>query len=274
MKVYGIKTGLATEGVDLGGPSAQTVKKANVAMLIGEGVTNNDAGEMWHLLDQHYDMQLTMIDVQNIGRANLSGYSAIIMPDGSFSPTVAAKIKDYANGGGTLIAFGRAVKFLKTNDLANVDFKVLKNFKTTEKKRPYDKLGDDEGAQVIGGAIFEADADLTHPLLYGYHNPKIPVFRSDTMYMEPTANAYATPLVYTQNPLLSGYLSLKNKEMARGAASIVVSASGSGRAICMIDNPAFRAFWFGTNKLLANMIFFGNLIQTGALETAKSGEKK
>jgi hypothetical protein len=111
-------------------------------------------------------------------------------------------------------------------------------------------------------------------LLYGYHNAKMPVFRSDTMYMEPTSNAYATPLIYTQNPLMSGYLSLKNKEMAKGTASIVVSASGSGRAICMIDNPAFRAFWFGTNKLLANMIFFGNLIQSGATETAKSGEKR
>jgi hypothetical protein len=274
VSVFAIKTGLATEGVDLGGPSALTVRKNNVAMLIGEGVVNNDAGEMWHLLDQHYDMQLTMIDINNIGRMNLSAYSSVIMPDGAYSSAVAAKLKDYGNGGGTIIAFGRAVKFLKINELANVDFKVLKNNKAENKRRPYDKLNDDEGAQVIGGAIFEAEADLTSPLLYGYHNAKMPVFRSDTMYMEPTSNAYATPLVYTQNPLMSGYLSAKNKELAKGTASIVVSASGSGRAICMIDNPAFRAFWFGTNKLLANMIFFGNLIQSGATETAKSGEKR
>ena len=36
----------------------------------------------------------------------------------------------------------------------------------------------------------------------------------------------------------------------------------------MIDNPNFRAFWYGTNKLMANMIFFGNLIQMGTVETA------
>ena len=84
--------------------------------------------------------------------------------------------------------------------------------------------------------------------------------------MEATQNPYATPLVYTSNPLMSGYLSAKNKELAKNAASIVVSGAGSGRVIATVDNPAFRAFWFGTNKLLANMVFFGNLIQTGATE--------
>ena len=69
---------------------------------------------------------------------------------------------------------------------------------------------------------------------------------------------------------MSGYLSAKNKELARNAATIIVSAVGTGRVIAMIDNPNFRAFWYGTNKLTANMVFFGNLIKSGALEAAKA----
>ncbi len=266
VKVYSLKSGLTTEGVDMGSPSILNVKKPNVAMLVGEGVSNNDAGEMWHLLDTRYDMQVVHLDVAN-PRWSLTAYSCVILADGTYSAAVAAKVRDYLNGGGTVIAFGRAIKFLKVNDLCSIEFKTLKELKSKEKpKRPYNKLNDDEGAQVIGGAIFEAEADLTHPLLFGYRQSKIPVFRGDTIFMEATQNPYATPLVYTSNPLMSGYLSAKNKELAKNAASIVVSGAGTGRVIAMVDNPAFRAFWFGTNKLLANMVFFGNLIQTGATE--------
>ena len=266
--VYSLKTGLATEGVDLGGPSAVNVKKPNVAMLVGDGVTNNDAGEVWHLLDTRYDMQLTMLDVVNLNRFNLNSYSSIILVDGSYSTNVANKLKDYTSSGGTLIAFGRAVKFLKVNELANIDFKTIKK-ETKTGRRPYHKLENDEGSAVIGGAIFEADGDLSHPLLYGYHNTKIPVFRADTIFMELPQNAYAAPLVYTGNPLVSGYMKSKWNESVKNTPSIVVSQAGAGRSICMIDNPNFRAFWYGTNKIMANMIFFGNLIQAGSLEPPK-----
>jgi hypothetical protein len=270
VNVHSLKTGLSTEGVDLGSPSILNVRKPNVAMLVGEGVSNNDAGEVWHLLDTRYDMNLTLLDVNNIGRINLTGYTCIITVDGIYTPAVAAKLKDYINSGGTIAAFGRAIKFLKNNDLCAADFKTLKNTsKEKEKRRPYAQFENDEGSQVIGGAIFDAEGDLSHPLLYGYRTKALPVFRADTLFMDIPNNAYAAPLIYTQNPLSSGYLSSKNKELSKGAASIVVSSVGSGRVIAMVDNPAFRAFWYGTNKLLANMIFFGNLIQSGTMETVK-----
>ena len=268
VQVYGLKTGLATEGADMGGPASTIVRKPNVAMLIGDGVAYNDVGEIWHLLDTRYGMNLTMIDVANIGRVNLNAYSSVILSDGTYSVAVALKLKDYAASGGTTIAFGRAVRFLKSNDLAAVEFKTNKTAAKTG-RRAYNKFENDEGSAVIGGSIFEADADLTHPLLYGYHTKNIPVFRSDTFFMELPQNVYASPLIYTQSPLLSGYLKSKWGDMAKQTPSILVTASGSGRAICMIDNPNFRAFWYGTNKLMANMIFFGNLIQMGTVETAK-----
>ena len=271
--VIALKTGLATEGVDMGSPSSVTLKKPNVAMLVGDGVTNNDAGEVWHLLDTRYDMALTMIDVANINRINLSSYTSLVLVDGSYSATVAAKLKEYAAGGGTLIAMGRAVKFLKTNDLAAVDFKTSKKEAKSD-RRPYAKLENDEGSTVIGGAIFEATADLSHPLLYGYHSLKLPVFRADSFFMDMPQNVYAAPLVYTANPLLSGYMKTKWNETVKNTPSIIVSQAGSGRSICMVDNPNFRAFWYGTNKIFANMIFFGNIIQPAALEVPKPVDKK
>ncbi len=273
VKIYALQTGLATEGVDLGSPSVVNIRKPNVALLVGEGVSNNDAGEVWHLLDTRYEMQAVQIDVMNMTRTKLDNYSCVVMVDGTYSAATAAKLKDYLASGGTVAAFGKAVKFLKSNDLCNIEFKTssAKSFFSREKtpRRPYDKFDDDEGAQVIGGAIFEAELDLTHPLMYGYRQAKLPVFRGDTMFMDAAQNPYSSPLRYTANPLMSGYLSNQNKELAKSSASIIVSSIGSGRVIASIDNPNFRAFWYGTNKIMANMILFGNLIQSGTMESKR-----
>jgi hypothetical protein len=60
--------------------------------------------------------------------------------------------------------------------------------------------------------------------------------------------------------LLSGYVTKpKLKELA-GSPSIVVNAIGSGKVILMTDNPNFRGFWFGTNRLFINAVFLGKII--------------
>ena len=37
-----------------------------------------------------------------------------------------------------------------------------------------------------------------------------------------------------------------------------VQRKGKGRVIVFTDNTNFRAFWYGTNKLLMNAVFFGH----------------
>jgi hypothetical protein len=34
----------------------------------------------------------------------------------------------------------------------------------------------------------------------------------------------------------------------------------------MVDNPNFRAIWYGTNKLFLNAIFFGQVIEGGTAD--------
>jgi hypothetical protein len=37
----------------------------------------------------------------------------------------------------------------------------------------------------------------------------------------------------------------------------VAERRGQGRVVVLADDPAFRAFWHGTERLLLNAIFFG-----------------
>lgn len=126
--------------------------------------------------------------------------------------------------------------------------------------RTYAQMSEERGAQYIGGSIFHTKLDLTHPLGYGYNDEDLTVFRNSTLFMKKAENHYATPLYYTEEPLASGYISEENLDKLSGTAAIVVSDMGRGRVISMVDNPNFRAFWFGTNKLFMNAIFFGQTI--------------
>ena len=77
--------------------------------------------------------------------------------------------------GGTLIPFKRAIRWAKSKGISKVTFKKSSDDDSKNKKRrPYEKQGADAGAEVIGGAIFSTELDLTHPLGFGYHSSIYP----------------------------------------------------------------------------------------------------
>ncbi|MEM8909732.1 MAG: zinc carboxypeptidase, partial [Bacteroidota bacterium] len=241
-------TGFTPQGIDLGSPSFSILKKPEVLLLVGDGVSSYDAGEVWHLLDQRYDLALTMMETSDFSRRNINRYNTIIMVDGSYGRIGnSEKLKQWLRQGGTLITVKNAIRWARSTGLAGVSFKTAKKEdRKRPKSRPYNKLGADNGARVIGGAIFETAIDRSHPLCYGYSQNNLPVFRRGTLFLNVGQNPYSTPIRYTSNPLLSGYISSKNLDLLKSSASLVVSGFGRGRVICMADNPNFRAFWYGT----------------------------
>ena len=58
--------------------------------------------------------------------------------------------------------------------------------------------------------------------------------------------------------LLSGYVSEEQYEHLGGTATIVARGFGGGNVILFMDNPHFRAFWYGTNSLFLNAVFLGD----------------
>jgi hypothetical protein len=114
----------------------------------------------------------------------------------------------------------------------------------------------------------EIEADLSHPLFFGYSRSSIPVFQRGTTAYRPTGNRYATPAVYAEPPLISGYARPEHERKLAGAAAAIVSGAGRGRVICLPFDPNFRAFWYGTNRIFANALFFSDAISGSAVERA------
>lgn len=267
VRFFDMDTGLTPEGIDLGSGDFKPLKQPEVLLMVGDGVRSTDAGEIWHLLDQRYDMKVAKVEAAAIGRVDLGRYTAIIMPGGNYGALSGGdKLKEWVQNGGVLIVYQEAAQWARNNGLAFVEFRRDRTEDAAQPRRPYGNLDDDRGARRTSGAIFEANLDISHPLGYGYTRERLPVFRNGNLYFEPAANPYATPLVYSANPLLSGYLNARYNDLARNSAGAVVSALGRGRVISYADNTNFRAFWYGTNKLLANAIFFGHTIHADASE--------
>ena len=255
--INGVSTGL-TEGIDLGSSNFKIIEPQKVALIVGSGITPYDAGEVWHLFDQRYDMLISKLDTRDFNRTDLSKYTDIILPNSwgtALSKTDAEKLKKWVENGGTLIGYKNVGKWLNNNDILKIEFKSKKD---STQNVSFEQKNNYFGAQVIGGAIFETNIDRSHPIAFGYKNNTLPVFRNSTIFMKPDKNSYNNPINYTENPLLSGYISNKNLLELKNTSMFKIGDLGRGKVIYFTDNTNFRAFWYGTNKLLMNAIFFGN----------------
>ncbi|MBC9797385.1 M14 family zinc carboxypeptidase [Sinomicrobium weinanense] len=258
LEIDGVSTGHAV-GSDLGSNQFKTLEMPQVAMLTGNGISPYDAGEIWHLFDQRYDIPITKIDESYFNRVNLDKYNVLILTStrGSLNTDIKEKLQTWVKNGGVLIGYRQAVNWLKNNEFIDPE---LRKKEITAKDVTYEQQQDFRGAQVTGGAIFEADVDRSHPINFGYKNDKIALFRNTNIFMEPDEQSYNNPIIYTDDPLLSGYISEENLEQLKGSVPFKVFRSGKGKVIIFTDNTNFRAFWYGTNKLLMNAIFFNKLM--------------
>ena len=247
-----------TQKINLGSNQFKALKLPKVAMLVGDGINPYDAGEIWHLFDQRYDMHITKLDTKNFRRVDLSKYTDIIMPatrGNALNKDAAKKLKTWIQNGGTLIGYKSAGKWLEKNEFMKMTFK---NNKTTATDISFEQRSNYNGAQYIGGAIFQTTLDRSHPIAFGYKNKSLPVFRNTTLFVEADKNSYNNPIKYTASPLLSGYISLPNLELLKNTVPFKKAKLGRGNVLYFTDNTNFRAFWYGTNKLLMNAIFFGD----------------
>lgn len=270
--IYSANTGFSIKGIDLGSNNFRAVKKPKAAMLIGDGVNSYEAGEVWHLLDTRAKMPITKLQTNTIRGNWLEKYNTLVMVSGSYNTIDSIQrqtIRDWTANGNTLITIGSASKWV-------IDQKLVKEKLTTKPKSkdkdekeasekverlPYVDASENLGREQVGGAIFEVDLDVTHPLGFGYRAGKLPVYKNNNVFLAPSTSQYGTVAKYTENPHIDGYISGDNLNIyLKPSASLIVSQLGSGRVVMFADNPNFRGAWYGTNKLFLNALFFGSNI--------------
>ena len=245
-----------TDGIDFGSNDFIIVKQPKIGLIVGDGVRSYDAGEVWHLLDVRFDIPITKIDVGNLREIDLSKYSHIILPDYVGSRINANQIKKYVNDGGNLIAYRNSIKWVSNN----IDEIELISNSLVAEDIAFDEREAFLDAQETGGAILKSNIDKSHPINYGIESNSLPLFRNSNVYMTKDQQSYNNPILYTSDPLISGYVSEENLSLVKKSSPFKLVKRGKGKILLMTDNTNFRAFWFGTNRILLNMLFHSNIM--------------
>ncbi len=253
------------ENFDLGSGHFKKITKPKIAVLTGKGATYSTIGEIWHLLDIRFDIPVSLIDIDIIADINLNKYNTIILTN-SFKLTkeTSDKLSAWAVNN-TLIAIGNAYRII--NDLGVSDINTIKekNQKDSTTYGKYSDYLDKNNGASINGVILNSRTDLSNPLSYGLSNGEVPLFKEGEIFISKPANKYVTPVFYSDNPLLSGYLSKKYPDMIKGTPAVLAGKS----LIYFVDDPYFRACWLGSSRLFMNSLFFRELVVKEKVQTIK-----
>ncbi|MBK8699729.1 MAG: zinc carboxypeptidase [Saprospiraceae bacterium] len=268
----GIVGGMAGEGLSVGHPDVPGLEKPSVFTIIGQGVSPYDAGELWHYMDTRLQLPITMIDKKDLTQADLNRYTTMILVEGNYNDlneNTGKKIEDWIRQGGRVIAMSKAIDLIKSKSWAKINLAEADKSKGEDKtrQRPYGQADDILGSRVIGGAIFNSIADLSHPLCFGLGDNQLPLFKQGDAIYKLTENEFATPLRYAANsPVLSGYAPRNFDTRVQGSAAATVHSLGKGSIICFSDNVLFRGYWWGGFRVFANALFFGPVIESSSME--------
>lgn len=260
VEMYGASSGYTT-GVRLGSETFKSLELPKIALVVGDGVSSYEAGEVWHLLDYRYEMDITLLPAGEFRDADLSRYNTLILVNGTYNGLAdqGDRIREWVAKGGVIVATKSGVR-----QMGHLGFSSLEINPVPKDDRDtvfaYEDKTNIQDAQKINGAICHAHADLTHPICFGLGNDRIQVFRNSRIFLKKSNSPFANPVMYADNPLASGYLSDENRDALKGTAAVAVVSAGRGRVVAITDNPNFRAFWYGTNKLFINSIWFGRIV--------------
>jgi hypothetical protein len=270
VNIHSYNTHLTDSGPGLGTSHFKVVPAIKPLLITGEGTRSYDAGEAWHQMDQRLGVPPVMIDMTRLDKVSLAGYTHLLMVDGTYS-AISKKMKKriaaWVSDGGIVVATQRAATWAESlcfeadgcddaedeEDAAEDESKVM----------AYADFDDQKAQLTIGGAIVTAQVDATHPIAFGYSS-EMPLFRKGAILLEVSDNPFATPVRYTEKPLVSGYIGTERLAEMSKQPAVIAERQGKGLVVRFANNPLFRGFWRGTERLWVNSLYFGPLV--GATE--------
>lgn len=270
INVVSINSGLTPKGADLGSRNIIPVDEPKVMMLTGDGVSLYEAGEAWYYFDRHVGLPVSMIDTDRLRRVDINKYSHILLVDGSYytlDDSAKQRLTEWVRNGGTIIGQQGGAEWLAENDILRTQWVSDDIYEQAfdSAGKSYAERDSHYAERRIAGAIFNMDVDTTHPLMFGFPRGKMPVFKDELNAMQTPESPFVSVAHYDQKqPLLSGYADERNRDILKGKTNIAAHRLGSGRVIGFADNVNFRAFFWGTSKLLSNAIYLAPAIEAYA----------
>jgi hypothetical protein len=256
------------QGKDFGSPDVRPIQAPKVAIIGGSGTSSLNFGELWYFFEQELDYPVSIIETDQLGRADLKKYDVIILPSGYggyLNDNNFKKITDWVRAGGKAIAIENALSMF-----ANKDGFDLRSFDTDEDKKNAEKLNKEDISRdrlapfqnrermslssIASGAVYEVKMDNTHAL--GLGMGKFYTLKNNGSQYAFLNRGVNVGTVKGLEDYRFGFIGSKIKSRFKEAMVYGVEPHGSGQLVYMVDNPNFRNFWESGKLMIANAVFF------------------
>ncbi len=269
--VHRLSSGQAASGIDLGSPSLRPLRAPRPLLVTGSGTSSYQVGAAWHLLDGRFGVETALVDRAALGRVDLDRYTHVILAlggfggSGSLTESVRDRLRSWVEEGGALVALGSSTRWVNEEVLGregagNETAVSAGEAAEEEERRRYADFRGQRAVQLLSGTIVGVELDLTHPLAYGFARPELAVIRTHRTVLEPSPVPYENVALYLDPPRLSGFISPENERRLAGKPSVIASRLGRGVVIHLVDDPNFRAYFYGSSRLFLNAIFLSGMI--------------
>ena len=263
VRMHTVGSGRSVGGIDLGSDSIKPLRTPAVALVMGEGVSATEIGASWFALDQQVRLPSSKLDPSQLGKVSLDRYTTIVLGGGTYAtlgePAVAA-LRRWIENGGSLVTWGGGARWAVENKLADAAVVEAEEDASDSVRKRFGDQRDIAAIERVSGNIISADIDTSHPLGFGVPRRQLAVNKETALAFKPSSNPFSTVVRIDDVPVVNGYLSERNRARIGGAAWLVVAPKGQGNVVLFADDPAHRKYWHGTERLLLNAVFFGNLL--------------
>jgi hypothetical protein len=251
------------------------VPAPRVAVVADWPVTQDHTfGGIRSTLEADFGFPFSPVMLETLSRADLSGYTAVVLPHAgmdvrggpNFNPGYRGRLslgnlRDYVEGGGTLLAVQGAAGFIAQDSTLGRGVRMDGWAERTEaavraewvsKPTPQAEVViwrpglDDFGLPLLAAGFREGDftAPASFPVLLGVEEGE-------------GAEVVAR---YASDParlVLDGFMLDEDRPVLAGRPFVVVQRIGNGRVIYFAEDPTFRGQWYGLNLLFLNCLVLG-----------------
>ena len=288
--VEAAQTAFTEQGPDLGSAKLDSLKRPRIAVLADRPTDETAFGAIWFLLEKRLGVPFTSLRAEDLATADLSRYNVIVFPDGSaaryrqaVTEAMVKRLSAWTEDGGVLVLSGGAAAFAADPKVAWTQARLLgpdpepegedaqakaksadEKDREAERKDPQ-RLETDRAVRreterraqetdFTPGAIFAVDLAPGHFLRFGYGEGPLAVqiASSHVFGASPTGSNVAR--IRTEKPLLSGFAWPEAEARLRGAAYLIEEPKGKGHVVLFADDPNFRNYWRGLEKLFTNAL--------------------
>ncbi|MBL7745678.1 MAG: zinc carboxypeptidase [Chitinophagaceae bacterium] len=264
IKMNAITTGMVDKGYDFGSSKVHPMKALKIALMTGEGVGPNAAGEVWHFFEKELEYPVTLINANDFSRVKWSDVDVLVLPDGNYrflsDKSSSDQFAQWIRNGGRVVALETAVLQLARQDWSSVKLRKDEEKDTIGKKDPYlllksfENREKDEVPGTTPGSVFKVDIDNTHPLMYGYPSYYYTLKMDNTIYDFIKENGWNTGVIKKDNQV-AGFVGFKLKKKLKDGLVFGVQEMGRGTITYLSDNVLFRNFWENGKLMFCNAVF-------------------